>query len=776
MRDIIIAITAASYSGNKGAAAMLQSSIKQLYDVYGDRLNVNLMSVYPCEDKKQIPYDFINVVDCKPEKLMFVAFPLAIIYKCFKWLLPLRKILENNKIIKTYINTDLVLDEAGISFVDSRGFVMNTYAFVCAAVPLLLGKPVVKYSQAMGTFDSMTNKLLAKIILPKISLICARGEDTYKNLEELGIKENVKLCADGAFTMEDSEYWNKKVNNIVKNDMFYNNNVISISISSVVEKRCNKMKIDYKNIMVEFINYLNENNFNVLIIANAARINSQKPRNNDLMIGDAIYDEVKYKNQVRWYHEEMAAEEIRAFISKTRVLIGSRFHSMVGALQKEVPVLLIGWSHKYKEVLDMFELGEYAIDYSKLSYEELLVTFNEFMTHETEIKNSIKENYDKVMQSSRDNIIYTTKVIEEVISKNVKRDLHEYSNPEKYMGKYLSCRKGYASDEKVRENAASGGVVTALLCHLIDKGTIDGACVTKSIIKDGVPGYEIYIAKTKEDICNASSSVYMDIPLMRYVDEIGKFEGKIAVVLTPCMMRALTKYMERDSELSKKVVLKLGLYCSGNHEKEATSLSIKKAGLDLENAKRLYYRRGHWRGVSTILYSDGTEKNFSYTKTICAYKNAYFFEKGKCMLCQDHFARYSDISFGDIWLKSMKKESVKYTSCIIRSEVGYEMYKNAVDAGEIIDYHMSSKDIVKSQKRALTFKYNCAEAKKNYYEKLGRKVQLNLTDKCKWNHKLAFYLARKNCDYSISNYEKLKNIPMFVVYYYMCFIRLLLSF
>ena len=59
MRDITIAITAASYSGNKGAAAMLQSSIKQLHDVYGDRLNINLMSVYPGEDRKQLPFDLL---------------------------------------------------------------------------------------------------------------------------------------------------------------------------------------------------------------------------------------------------------------------------------------------------------------------------------------------------------------------------------------------------------------------------------------------------------------------------------------------------------------------------------------------------------------------------------------------------------------------------------------------------------------------------------------------------------------------------------------------
>ncbi|MBQ3094200.1 MAG: hypothetical protein IJC52_03415, partial [Clostridia bacterium] len=68
MRDITIAITAASYSGNKGAAAMLQSSIKQLHDRYGHRLNINLMSVYPSEDREQIPHDFVRVVPCKPER------------------------------------------------------------------------------------------------------------------------------------------------------------------------------------------------------------------------------------------------------------------------------------------------------------------------------------------------------------------------------------------------------------------------------------------------------------------------------------------------------------------------------------------------------------------------------------------------------------------------------------------------------------------------------------------------------------------------------------
>ena len=54
MKPINIAITAACFSGNKGAAAMLQSSIKQLRERYGEKLNIFLMSTYPGADRKLI--------------------------------------------------------------------------------------------------------------------------------------------------------------------------------------------------------------------------------------------------------------------------------------------------------------------------------------------------------------------------------------------------------------------------------------------------------------------------------------------------------------------------------------------------------------------------------------------------------------------------------------------------------------------------------------------------------------------------------------------------
>lgn len=777
MRDVVIAITAASYSGNKGAAAMLQSSIRQLHEKYGERLNIHLMSVYPEEDRKQIPWDFIKIVSCKPEQLLFLAFPMAVLYWLFRWCPPIKRLLLKNKILKAYYETDAVLDEAGISFVDSRGFVMNTYAFVCGAVPMLMGVPVMKYSQAMGTFHSFWNRFLAKWILPKMKLICARGLGTQENLRSIGIEKNVKLCADGAFTMEDDEACSRRVEKVCSEDAFYNDRVVGLSISSVVLKKCRKMNIDYKNIMIDFIEKLNQAGYGVLIIANGARINSPKPRNNDLPICDEVYEGVKNKAMVRWYHKEMDAEEIREYIGKCRYLVASRFHAMIGALEKKVPVLLVGWSHKYQEVLDFFELGQYAIDFSNLTADSLAEEFEKFVREEDSIREKLEKHYASVMESSAKNIYYVGQAVDEILSKTSgKKQILDYRNPDKYLGAHVACRKGYAADESIRDCAASGGMVTALLCHLLKSGQIDGAWVTKTCIRNGSLDYETFIATTEEEIRSASSSIYMDMPLLKHVDMVRRFKGKIAVVMTPCMQRSLEHMMEREPELKEKIVLRLGLYCSGNHSKQATLLSLKQSGITLENADRLYYRRGHWRGRSAVLYKDGSEKTFSYTKTICAYKNAYFFEKGSCMTCQDHFALAADISFGDIWLKEMKGNPIKHTSCVIRNDRAYAMYQSAVQAGAIVDSHISDRDMVRSQKRALVFKFTCAPAKMKYLEKQGKHAELTADDKCKWNHRLAFWLAEKNRRYSKEHYDRLQRIPYIFIYYYMCFIRVLLSF
>jgi polysaccharide pyruvyl transferase WcaK-like protein len=50
--------------------------------------------------------------------------------------------------------------------------------------------------------------------------------------------------------------------------------------------------------------------------------------------------------------------------------ISSRFHSLIAGLSQQVPILAIGWSHKYRELLQLFDLEEYCLDYRKLNNQE----------------------------------------------------------------------------------------------------------------------------------------------------------------------------------------------------------------------------------------------------------------------------------------------------------------------------------------------------------------------------------------------------------------------
>ncbi len=756
MRDITVAITEASYSGNKGAAAMLQSSIRQLQERFGERLNVHLMSVYPRDDRKQVPFDCVKIVSAKPAQVLFLAFPGAILYKMFHWLPPVKKLLLKLPMLGPYSRTDLVLNEAGVSLVDSRGFIMNVYSFACSAIPMLMGVPVIKYSQALGTFHHAYNRFLAKWQLPKFRKIIARGEITRRNLEEIGVTKNVVVCADGAFTMEDNPDMKRKVARLWETDPFFHKDVVGVSISIVVQHKCEAMGLDYPRIIAEFVGELNKRNFNVLLIANAARINSTKTRTNDLFLGDAIYEACGRAEGVRWYHEEMTAEELREHIGRCRFLVGSRFHSMIAGLERGVPVMLIGWSHKYKEVLDMFELGEYAADFSALSRETLMAGFEKLRADEKLIREKCAKHIGAVKESSLDNIRLVCEELDE-ITESGRREVYDRTGAP---AGCLAIRKGYAQKEEDRQNAASGGVVTALLCSLLRHGDIDGAWVTKAVFTNGKATYRTWIATTEEEIRDAGSSVYLNVPMMAHLELLRSFAGRVAVVMQPCMLTAFSAVLDKEPALKEKVALKLGLFCSGSCRSAATDLALRKAGIRTDGAERLFYRRGFWRGPGTVVFGDGRREDFSYTKYFCTYKNAYFFSKTCCFSCRDHFGDRADVSFGDIWLKEMKKESVKHTACVIRSETALAYLNRAEEEGDICLRHMSEGDLLRSQKRALVFKHKvCARD--------GKK---------KLNHRVAYWLASHNRMVSENHPERVARWPQPVMFLYMCFIRWLMNF
>ncbi len=80
------------------------------------------------------------------------------------------------------------------------------------------------------------------------------------------------------------------------------------------------------------------------------------------------------------------------------------------------------------------------------------------------------------------------------------------------LGNYENCYIGYAVDDDIRFNASSGGAVTALLAFALEQGIIDGAVVTR-MSKERVLEPEPFIARTIEELVEASKSKYCPVPI-----------------------------------------------------------------------------------------------------------------------------------------------------------------------------------------------------------------------------------------------------------------------
>ena len=102
----------------------------------------------------------------------------------------------------------------------------------------------------------------------------------------------------------------------------------------------------------------------------------------------------------------MNAQQVRAVISRADILITSRFHGMVSGLACSVPTLVVGWSHKYKEVMDQFGLAGHALSTKELTLVRLENEFKGIFRDKKKIKRQIGERLPEVIKSAQIQVEY----------------------------------------------------------------------------------------------------------------------------------------------------------------------------------------------------------------------------------------------------------------------------------------------------------------------------------------------------------------------------------
>jgi coenzyme F420 hydrogenase subunit beta len=286
------------------------------------------------------------------------------------------------------------------------------------------------------------------------------------------------------------------------------------------------------------------------------------------------------------------------------------------------------------------------------------------------------------------------------------------------MGNYVNCYMGHATDLGIRQNSASGGLITGLLIFAIEEGIIDGALVT--IMSDTHPlEPEVFIARTKDEIISASKSKYCPVPANIALKDVREEKGKFAAIGLPCHIQGIRKAEIINKKLAKKIVLHLGLFCNHGSTFSATNYLLKKMNLKNKDVKRIDYRGEGWPGGMSITLKNGKKKFIRHFDPFYwgHVFNKYFLTT-RCALCNDKTCELSDISFADAWHLSDSKmgESI----IISRNKIGEELLQKATKKKKIEIKRISSEKVLESQAPNLVKRLHMARMR--IFKKLGKEV------------------------------------------------------
>ncbi|MFW5837568.1 MAG: Coenzyme F420 hydrogenase/dehydrogenase, beta subunit C-terminal domain [Desulfovibrionaceae bacterium] len=230
-----------------------------------------------------------------------------------------------------------------------------------------------------------------------------------------------------------------------------------------------------------------------------------------------------------------------------------------------------------------------------------------------------------------------------------------------------------ARDTLVRDLATDGGVVTALLLHLLESGCIDGAVVSRQTAPlQRLP----CLAVTRKDVLLAAGAAYA--PWTGRLGEPASFSTyasssssisqlgargvrRAAVVAPPDQIMCMRKMETMHIPPSDRFQYQLGLFCSRSFEFGAEGLArLEELG------------RFQWPEVERVNLKESLQFHLLDGRRVeIPLDRVDFLARSACRYCKDYSAELADISFGGLGAPE------GWTTVIIRNGKGRKLFAEA---------------------------------------------------------------------------------------------------
>ena len=247
-----------------------------------------------------------------------------------------------------------------------------------------------------------------------------------------------------------------------------------------------------------------------------------------------------------------------------------------------------------------------------------------------------------------------------------------------FLGPWRSLWFGWAADDDVRYQAASGGVASAILLGALAQDLIDGAIVARPS-RDNALAIEPQLARSAPQILACQGSKYNMVAMNAALREVLECPGRYALVGLPCHIQGLRLAQRRDPRLRDRIVFALGIFCGWSAQPRATALLARRQGIAAADLAEVRYRGPSWPGGLRLTTKDGRICRRPYPDYYDNDRAVRALTPPRCRLCPDGLAELADVSVGDAWIQRFLG-SCGVSDLIVRTPVGEALIESL--AGE----------------------------------------------------------------------------------------------
>jgi len=259
---------------------------------------------------------------------------------------------------------------------------------------------------------------------------------------------------------------------------------------------------------------------------------------------------------------------------------------------------------------------------------------------------------------------------------------HGSTEVDEVWGETLSMQYAWAGQPDIRYQGATGGVLTALGCHLLTSGQVSFILHVRSVATHPARS-ESVISETPQAVRDGTGSRYGPVaPLTLLLKALARKE-KFAIIAKPCDLSAVHNLAACDNRVDRLITHRLTLVCGGQSRFTKTAAVLKEFDIAEQNVRLLRYRGYGNPGPLHIQTSDSRQ----YEKT---YQELWADEAGwaiepRCRLCPDALGEASDIAAADVWPGGCPTDDdAGFNGIIVRSQSGQALVDSAVAAGELV--------------------------------------------------------------------------------------------